>query len=280
MMLPRRVARAAAARGGLRRRLGAMRRAASAVEVAVGFCHVCGQRSAFLGYEPVDYPCKRNSFVCQGCGASARNRHVAQCILAHLPTAPASVSLRAFAANFGGRIWLTATTGAIADALGANPGCVASEFHDGAASGERRGGVLCQDLHATSFADGSFDLVVTEDVLEHVAEPRRAFLELRRVLRPGGLHVATVPVNWFLPATVPRAVIEEGNIRHLLPPEYHGDPLRPDGILAFTEFGQDVAAAWFGLTGPTEIDAAHLDRERERRFAIYNNWVFVSRRPA
>jgi SAM-dependent methyltransferase len=279
-MLPRRIARASQTHGGLRRRLRAMRRAVAAVEVELGFCHVCGERCAFLGDDPIDFPCKRNSFLCQGCGASARNRHLAQCVLAHLPTAPASASLRAFAANFRGRVWLTATTGAIADALGANHGCVASEFHHGAASGETRGGVLCQDLQATSFADASFGLVVTEDVLEHVADPRRAFLEIRRVLRPGGLHIATVPVNWFLPATVPRAVIEGGTIRHLLPPEYHGDPLRPDGILAFTEFGQDVAAAWFGLIGPTEIDAAHLDRERERRFGIFNNWVFISRKPA
>jgi SAM-dependent methyltransferase len=42
---------------------------------------------------------------------------------------------------------------------------------------------LCTDL---PFADGSFDLVYANFVVEHLAEPRRAFAEWRRVLVPGG----------------------------------------------------------------------------------------------
>lgn len=259
-------------------RVASARRALAAMEAIAGYCHVCGGQRAFLGYEPADMPCKRNSFICQGCGASARNRHLAKCILEKLPTTPQSRSLRQFARNFTGRIWLTCTSGAIAGALRSNPGCVASEYVAGVASGEVADGVLCQDLHETSFPPDSLDLIVTEDVLEHVPDPRRAFLEIRRVLKPGGWHIATVPVDWSLATTIPRAVLERGEVSHILPPEYHGDPRRPEGVLAFTTFGQDVLA-WFGLTGPSELDTAHLDRAQEAAFGIYNNWVFISRKP-
>jgi SAM-dependent methyltransferase len=42
----------------------------------------------------------------------------------------------------------------------------------------------------------SFDAVLCTQVLEHVAEPRNALREFHRVLRPGGLLIATVPFVW------------------------------------------------------------------------------------
>jgi SAM-dependent methyltransferase len=43
------------------------------------------------------------------------------------------------------------------------------------------------------FDDGSFDLVTCLDVVEHTPDDRRALGELRRVTRPGGLLLVTVP---------------------------------------------------------------------------------------
>ena len=42
------------------------------------------------------------------------------------------------------------------------------------------------DLFRTPFASGSFDLIYSLGVLDHTPNPRRAFLELARLLRPGG----------------------------------------------------------------------------------------------
>lgn len=44
--------------------------------------------------------------------------------------------------------------------------------------------------------DGSFDAVVCTQVLEHVPEPLQALHEFRRVLRRGGVMIATVPFLW------------------------------------------------------------------------------------
>ncbi|HEX5438190.1 MAG TPA: methyltransferase domain-containing protein [Gemmatimonadaceae bacterium] len=54
--------------------------------------------------------------------------------------------------------------------------------------------VLIQDIAlGAPFADESFDYVFCIEVLEHVHEPWRALGEMRRVLRPGGVAVLSVP---------------------------------------------------------------------------------------
>jgi len=49
------------------------------------------------------------------------------------------------------------------------------------------------DITKLDFPDEFFDAVICVDVLEHVDEPEQAVRELRRVLKPGGQLVVTVP---------------------------------------------------------------------------------------
>ncbi len=51
------------------------------------------------------------------------------------------------------------------------------------------------DAHALPFADGSFDVVRTERVLQHVADPARVLAEMVRVARVGGRIAAAEP-DW------------------------------------------------------------------------------------
>lgn len=48
------------------------------------------------------------------------------------------------------------------------------------------------------FADGAFDVVTAFDVLEHDADPQACVAEVRRVLRPGGWFLASVPAYRFM----------------------------------------------------------------------------------
>lgn len=49
-----------------------------------------------------------------------------------------------------------------------------------------------------AFDDGSFDVVVIGEVLEHIREPQRLLDEARRVLRPGGTLVGSTPNGFRL----------------------------------------------------------------------------------
>ena len=48
------------------------------------------------------------------------------------------------------------------------------------------------------FADGTFDIVVSSEVIEHVPDPFKALSEVYRVLTPGGILVLTTPNKvWY-----------------------------------------------------------------------------------
>lgn len=48
------------------------------------------------------------------------------------------------------------------------------------------GAEVCGDLYDLPFADGTFDLICSQAVLEHVPDPQGAVDEMVRVLKPGG----------------------------------------------------------------------------------------------
>lgn len=87
------------------------------------------------------------------------------------------------------------------------------------------------DMQSLPFADSAFDIVLHSDSLEHVPDPLQALRECRRVLRPGGACLFTVPI----------IVDRLTRTRHGLPPSRHGKPGNTrDDYLVWTEFGADV----------------------------------------
>ena len=115
-----------------------------------------------------------------------------------------------------------------------------SEYYEGVRPGRFVDCIRCEDLQYLTYADSSFDLVTHTEVMEHVADDARAFSELRRVLRPGGCMLFTVPLSG-LACTIERARLLDGKIEHILDPIYHADPQRPEsGILAFRDYGYDI----------------------------------------
>jgi SAM-dependent methyltransferase len=87
------------------------------------------------------------------------------------------------------------------------------------------------DMCAMPYSDGSFDLVVHSDTLEHVSNPLLGLEECCRVLKPGGRLCFTVPI------VVNRLTTD----RAKLPKSYHGDPQkRAEDYVVHTEFGADA----------------------------------------
>ncbi|MCS6846694.1 MAG: methyltransferase domain-containing protein [Anaerolineae bacterium] len=62
-------------------------------------------------------------------------------------------------------------------------------------AGRARGveGLLAAEAERLPFADGAFDVVFSNEVLEHVQDDRAACREIARVLRPGGRAVIFAP---------------------------------------------------------------------------------------
>jgi SAM-dependent methyltransferase len=104
-------------------------------------------------------------------------------------------------------------------------------------------GIRNETLTRLSFDTGSFRYLLTFDVLEHVPNTDAALAECARVLRRSGLLVFTVPFDLTSATTLRRASIRaDGSIDHHVTPEYHGDPLRQEGILSYYTFGWDLIA--------------------------------------
>lgn len=115
-----------------------------------------------------------------------------------------------------------------------------SEYFDDVPAGQFKGNVQCQDVQDLTYQNDMFDVCTSVEVFEHVADDARGFREVYRVLKPGGLFLFTVP-NLEKYETVERAILVNGQIQHLLPPEYHGDRIRGQhAVLCYRNYGMDI----------------------------------------
>jgi SAM-dependent methyltransferase len=112
-------------------------------------------------------------------------------------------------------------------------------------------GIRCENLEHLSFGDESFDLHLTQDVFEHLFDPAAAFREIARTLRPGGAHVFTTPlVRKNEPTRFCASLGPDGTVIHLMePPEYHSNPLSPEGSLVTVTWGYDITNFIFETSG-------------------------------
>ncbi|MFC6791472.1 class I SAM-dependent methyltransferase [Methylobacterium komagatae] len=106
-----------------------------------------------------------------------------------------------------------------------------------------------QDFEKQTFDDEVFDLVVTQDVFEHIFNPASAIAEIARTLKPGGLTIMSVPVIRAFQPSRRRARITGGRVEHILEPIYHGNPVSGDGSLVTIDWGLDIAAQLSAASG-------------------------------
>jgi SAM-dependent methyltransferase len=92
-------------------------------------------------------------------------------------------------------------TGATASALGQVGRVVGVDFSPlalKACASRGLGTLLRAKAEAIPLATGSVDAIVATDILEHLDDDLAALLEFRRILKPGGQVVVTVPAYQFL----------------------------------------------------------------------------------
>ncbi|WP_431635819.1 class I SAM-dependent methyltransferase [Dyella sp. KULCS107] len=200
-------------------------------DALAGVCWVCAKRSTFrydrLYSNGVDVNW-RERLVCAGCGLNNRLRLSAQ-LISQIAAKSSSIYLTEQVTPLAGYLARSFKKVTMSEFLGeaAVPGALNAV------------GIRHEDITSLSFGDGCFDHVLSFDVLEHVPDYRKALKEFYRVLKSGGGLMLSVPFSLLSERNIVRAQIaQDGTLEHLLPPEYHGDPVDPQGgILCYYHFG-------------------------------------------
>lgn len=199
------------------------------------FCHACERAIALLADRQHSWDGRvnfRERLVCPGCQLNTRMRFMAHLLretVRGLPARP-RVYLHEQVTSF----FAWAQRSLAAEVLG-------SEYlgHD-LAGGTVIDGIRHEDALALSFADESFDVIVSQEVLEHVPSITDAIDETARVLAPNGRLLLSVPFDQTADETVQRARLVSGVVEHLQEPVFHGNPVSPEGSLVFYDHGWDL----------------------------------------
>ncbi len=120
------------------------------------------------------------------------------------------------------------------------PGYTSSQYFVDSQPGTMSHGFRNENLESTTFKDGLFDLIITQDVLEHVNHPDRVFRECARILKKGGAHIFTVPTKPDMIGIFRRAEFFGDRIEYHAAAEYHGNPIDPRGSLVTFDYGYDL----------------------------------------
>lgn len=239
-----------------------------------GYCWICG-RISFLH---VDYS---YSYLVDGVETPNLREHLRcpDCQLNNRMRAAVHFFERALVA--GGRepsVYMTEQCTPIYTAMShRHPDLAGSEYFGDRLplGGFTHDGLRNESLTRLTFPSASFDVVISLDVLEHVAFVERALAECRRVLRPGGALLFSVPFYPERETNLVRASEDEaGRITHHLPPEYHGDPLSTDGCLAYHHFGWELLD-WVRRAGFARVEAV-LFWSRGHGYLGPNNLLFTA----
>lgn len=200
-----------------------------------GHCPTCNQDVEFTSYKPW----LRDYFTCSNCGSIPRERALMQVIDTYFPDWRDSIIHES---SPGGR-------GASKRLAMECSYYVPSQYYPDKPLGSIIQGIRCENLETLSFADESIDLHITQDVLEHVFDPLKVFREIKRTLKPGGMHIFTVPLVRKDKPSRRRAKISNDEIIYLEPEDYHGNPVGNGRSLVTIDWGYDICMHIFKSSG-------------------------------
>ena len=79
-----------------------------------------------------------------------------------------------------------------------------------------------EDMCRLTFEDDTFDLAIHSETLEHLLDYGQALDEVRRVLKPGGIQVYTIPLLFSRVTRQRMSPDASGRLVFRLPPSFHG----------------------------------------------------------
>ncbi len=192
-----------------------------------GYCPCCEKEVNFYSY----HPWLRDNFICQSCHSIPRERALMLVIEKHYPGWKSLSIHESSPGNRGVSVKLKEQCKSY----------TASHYYPNKKKGLIIDGFRNEDLENQTFEDGSFNLVVTQDVMEHIYNPSKAFSEIARTLKTGGAHIFTVPlINKFNNTERWANKAEDGAPIFLKEPEYHDNPVNSKGSPVTMHWGYDI----------------------------------------
>jgi SAM-dependent methyltransferase len=197
-----------------------------------GYCSICEADTQFI----VKHPWLRDFYVCEKCGTCPRQRAVAEILTWVRP--------------HWRKCSIHESSPCIPFFEQQCPLYTKSYYFEEIPVGSLDpAGRRCENLEYLTFPDETFDIFITQDVLEHVFNPDKALAEIMRVLRTGGLHIFTAPKHKGILKTYQRARLNNGQVEHLHEANYHGNPIADGRSLVTWDYGadfDDLIQQWSG----------------------------------
>lgn len=212
-----------------------------------GFCPICECQVTFKSKQEW----LRDHFICPQCQSIPRERALMQTIKTFFPGYKNLAVHESSPGNRGASVKLRKVC--------QNYTC--SHYYQELPPGEihPKDGIRCENMEALTFQDESFDLFISQDVMEHIFNPEKAFKEIARVLKPGGAHIFTVPlINKEKTSERWASRDNNGRIINHHEPEYHGNPISKKGSLVTMHWGYDIAE-FIMLTAGTPTTIVMID---------------------
>ena len=200
-----------------------------AVKVYGGFCSCCMRKTIFVSH----HYWLRDHYKCIFCNSIPRQRALMRVLEKEMPewrkmkiheSSPSGSNFNTFkqqCKDYSYSYWYNSK--ALGEPLGKN--------------------VTNQNLEELLFENESFDIFITQDVLEHVDYPKKALIEINRVLKVGGVHIFTTPIYPFA-KTRARIEMKGGFRKSILPEIYHENPICGKGALVTYDWGGIFLRWW------------------------------------
>ncbi len=193
-----------------------------------GYCYCCDKKVFFSSKDEW----LRDNYACENCGSIPRERALTYCIETFFPNWKDLTIHESSPINRGASLKLKNNVAQYS---------ASHYFKDHPLGESHESGFINQDLEKMTFVAESFDLFITQDVMEHIFNPAKAFSEIARILKPGGAHIFTVPlINKNNPSETWAVLNSDGSVSFVGNPEYHDSSIEKKGSIVTMHWGYDI----------------------------------------
>lgn len=211
-----------------------------------GYCIICEKNVSFSS----ENKWLRDFYLCSNCDSIPRERALMKVIQDYYPNWRELNIHESSPANRGTSLKLKNECS----------NYQSSQYYPNKKFGTLVSGHRNENLETQTFENEQFDLVITQDVIEHVFNRDKVFKEIARTLKPNGAHIFTVPLVNKNNKSECRATLNNNEIIYIKDAQYHGNPVDSKGSLVTFDWGYDISEYIFISSNMYSTIIKNIDR--------------------